>query len=344
MTRSLGDYLHSHVASGLTRDVAQTIVQLSHAAVIVHDAIATGRTSQLCALDTHTPNPSGEVQKPLDVFADDTFRVAASQSPIRIYGSEEWQDPIDFGGEAELALAIDPLDGSSNIETNIAVGTIFSLLPLNVSSKRDVRAAFEQPGHSQLAAGFFIYGAQLLLVMTVGTGTQTFIFSEENKRFTTMGAGLAIPLETREYSINAANRRHWSHGIKCYIEDNEAGADGPRGRDFGMRYAGSLVADTYRILQRGGVFLYPGDKREGYGGGRLRQIYETNPIAFCIEQAGGSATDGRRRMLDLAPTGLHARAPFVFGSRNEVEVILGYDDLEKTCSSGEFHIEKKHSV
>jgi fructose-1,6-bisphosphatase I len=306
MTYSLADYLDKHASSALLREVGQTVLRLSTAAVAVHRAIATGRVPELRPVNDHASNPSGEVQKPLDVFADDAFRAAASQSPVRVYGSEERREPIDLGGVGKLALAIDPLDGSSNIETNIAVGTIFSLLPLKAGSNTDRSSAFEQPGVNQLAAGFFIYGAQLLLVLTIGFGTQTFIHLGEDRGFALMGEGHNIPPET-----------------------HESGKDGPRGRDFGMRYAGSLVADTYRILQRGGVFLYPGDRREGYTKGRLRQIYETNPIAFCIEQAGGAAIDGRRRMLEIDPEGLHVRAPFVFGSRNEVDAVLAYADAEQ---------------
>jgi len=333
MTHSLADYLDEHASSALSREVGQTVLRLSTAAVAVHRAIATGRVPELRPADDHTSNPSGEVQKPLDVFADEAFRAAASQSPVRVYGSEERREPIDLGGVGKLALAIDPLDGSSNIETNTAVGTIFSLLPLKADGNAGPRSAFEQPGVNQLAAGFVIYGAQLLLVLTIGLGTQTFIHVGEGRGFALMVKGHEIPPETREYSINASNRRHWAEGIRRYIEDAEAGKDGPRGRDFGMRYAGSLVADTYRILQRGGVFLYPGDRREGYRDGRLRQIYETNPIAFCIEQAGGAATDGRRRMLEIDPEGLHVRAPFVFGSRNEVDAILAYAGAEQADAS-----------
>ncbi|OYR30951.1 class 1 fructose-bisphosphatase [Brucella pseudogrignonensis] len=324
MTYSLADYLDKCASSALLREVGQTVLRLSTAAVAVHRAIATCRVPELRPVNDQASNPSGEVQKPLDVFADDAFRAAAIQSPVRVYGTEERAEPIDLGGLGKLALAIDPLDGSSNIETNISVGTIFSLLPLKAGDSTDPCSAFEQPGVNQLAAGFFIYGAQLLLVLTIGFGTQTFIHQGEERGFSLMGDRHQIPVETSEYSINASNRRHWAEGIRHYIEDTEAGMDGPRGRDFGMRYAGSLVADTYRILRRGGVFLYPGDRREGYRGGRLRQVYETNPIAFCIEQAGGAATDGRRRMLEIDPPSLHVRAPFVFGSRDEVDAVLAY--------------------
>lgn len=323
MTASLASYLDDFASSLVLRDVGQTVLHLSAAAVTVHRAIASGRVPERRSVGDTSSNASGETQKPLDVFADDTFLAAASMSPVRLYGSEEQEEPIELGGEGFLALAIDPLDGSSNIETNIAVGTIFSLLPLDVGAT-DPRSAFEQRGDRQAAAGFFIYGAQLLLVLTVGSGTMTFIWRGDSVGFVLMREAHAIPPETREYSINSSNRRHWTPGTRRYIEDAEAGEEGPRTWNFGMRYAGSLVADTFRILQRGGVFLYPGDRRKGYGSGRLRQIYETNPIAFCIEQAGGSATDGHRRMLELSPADLHGRRPFVFGSKKEVEVVAAY--------------------
>ncbi|MEP7456045.1 class 1 fructose-bisphosphatase [Phyllobacterium sp. SB3] len=319
---SFEDYLKDVAADPSLKQVAETIARLSEAAIEVQRAISVGRITKTTHGDNSGQNASGETQKALDVFADEAFLRAAKSSHVLVYGSEEQDVPVVFDA-GSLALAIDPLDGSSNIETNISVGTVFSLLPVHASHKEAPAEAFQQLGKNQLAAGFFIYGAQLLLVMTVGAGTRTFIHIAEQGGFFLLNE-MNIPVTSREYSVNASNRRYWSSGIARYIKDVEAGEDGPRGRNFGMRYVGSLVAEAYRILQRGGVFLYPADQRAGYHEGRLRQLYEANPIAFCIEQAGGSATDGTTRILNLAPKDLHARTPLVFGSQSEVETIAEY--------------------
>lgn len=322
MSISLEKYLEDVAAASSLKPVAKTITQLAKAAIEVQRAISTGRITEKPRNDDGSRNASGEMQKALDVFADEAFLKAAKASPVFAYGSEEQDDPVVLDA-GSLALAVDPLDGSSNIETNISVGTVFSLLPVVPTHKEVPAEAFRQPGSNQLAAGFFIYGAQLLLVVTVGAGTRSFIHVAEHGGFLLLDE-MTIPATSREYSVNASNRRHWSSAMTRYIEDVEAGEDGPRGRNFGMRYVGSLVAETYRILQRGGVFLYPADQRTGYREGRLRQLYEANPIAFCIEQAGGAATDGVTRILDLTPSGLHARTPLFFGSRREVETIAEY--------------------
>ncbi|MGH6859241.1 MAG: class 1 fructose-bisphosphatase [Phyllobacterium sp.] len=323
MSLSLDTYLKGVATDATLKPVAETIAQLAKAAVEVQRAISTGHLSGQPRAGETGRNASGEAQKALDLFADEAFLGAARASPVFAYGSEEQDDPVVLGA-GSLALAIDPLDGSSNIETNISVGTIFSLLPVLPAHREAPAEAYRQPGTRQLAAGFFVYGAQLLLVMTVGAGTRSFIHIAERGSFVLLNADTVVPAATLEYSVNASNRRHWSSGVVRYIEDVEAGEEGPRGRNFGMRYVGSLVAETYRILQRGGVFLYPADQRSGYQEGRLRQLYEANPIAFCIEQAGGAATDGATRILDLVPSGLHARIPLVFGSQCEVETIAGY--------------------
>jgi fructose-1,6-bisphosphatase I len=324
MSSTLDEFLKAASAKHESlRPVAETILHMSKAAVTVQAAIASGRVPAEAVPVQDQTNPSGEMQKALDLFADRVFLQAAKDSPVAYYGSEEQELPVVIA-DAGLALAIDPLDGSSNIETNISVGTIFSLLPVGPEHRADPASAYRQPGTSQLAAGFFIYGPQLLLVTTLGEGTQVFIHVPDEGRFVTLNAAPSVPSEAAEYAINASNRRHWQSGVRAYVEDLEEGKNGPRGRNFGMRYVGSLVAEAYRIFQRGGVFLYPADRRSGYAGGRLRQLYETNPIAFCIEQAGGAATNGTSRMLELVPDSLHMKAPFVFGSSAEVEVIASY--------------------
>jgi fructose-1,6-bisphosphatase I len=303
--------------------VARTILGFADAAATVQATIARGGSGDDLSAAQNHQNAGGDMQKELDVVADRAFLAAARAAPIAFYGSEEQDEPVALG-DGPLALAIDPLDGSSNIETNVSIGTIFSILPATDAHRADPPSVFRQPGSNQLAAGFFIYGPQLLLVVTLGAGTRVFIRAPESEGFVAFGPAPAIPAEAKEYAVNASNRRHWSPGMRAYVDDLDAGRDGPRGKDFGMRYVGSMVADAYRIFRRGGVFLYPGDNRKGYERGRLRQLYETNPMAFCIEQAGGAASDGVRRMLDIVPDGLHARTPFAFGSKAEIEALAGY--------------------
>ena len=311
----LNEYL-DHLADdgGNAPAVAAVIKALAGAAADLHAIIGSG----MIPAGSGEANASGEVQKPLDLLADDLFLKAAQLAPIHCYASEEQEEPVLLN-QGSLALAIDPLDGSSNIETNIAVGTIFSLLPVLPEHEGQAERIFAQPGQAQRAAGFFVYGAQLLLILTCGTGTDCFVFDPTRRQFGRR-TSCHIPAEAREYSINAANRRHWPRPFQRYLRGLELGDAGPRGRNFGMRYTGSLVADGYRILQRGGIFLYPADARASHSRGRLRQLYEANPIAFCIEQAGGTATDGTGRMLDRPQGMLHGKVPLIFGSRDEVEL------------------------
>ncbi len=319
MASTLDDFLaQAAVRDAALQPVAETVRQFARAAATVQETIAAGGTGDEPAPEHR--NAGGDMQKALDVVADRAFLEAARASPVAFYGSEEQDEPVTLG-VGPLALAIDPLDGSSNIETNVSVGTIFSLLPVTDAHRADPPSAFRQPGTSQLAAGFFIYGPQLLLVLTLGRGTRAFIRAPGSSDFAAFGPDLAIPAEAKEYAVNAANRRHWDPAFRAYVDDLDAGTEGPRGRDFGMRYVGSMVADAWRIFRRGGVFAYPGDERPGYGSGRLRQLYETNPVAFCVEQAGGAASDGRRRMMEIVPDGLHARTPFAFGSAREIEAL-----------------------
>ncbi|WP_152044678.1 class 1 fructose-bisphosphatase [Aureimonas psammosilenae] len=303
--------------------VAETIRNFAKAAIEVQSTIASGGAGEDLSAGQHHQNAGGDMQKALDVAADRAFLAAAKASPVAFYGSEEQDEAVAFG-DGPLALAIDPLDGSSNIETNVSIGTIFSLLPVTDAHRADPSTVFRQKGSAQLAAGFFIYGPQLLLVVTLGAGTRVFLHVPGAEGFTEFGTAPRIAEKAKEYSVNASNRRHWDAGIRAYVDDLDKGSQGPRGQDFGMRYVGSMVADAYRIFRRGGVFLYPGDQRKGYEKGRLRQLYETNPMAFCIEQAGGAASDGVTRMLDLVPEGLHARTPFAFGSTEEIAALASY--------------------
>ncbi|MCB8838737.1 class 1 fructose-bisphosphatase [Aurantimonas sp. VKM B-3413] len=325
MPSSLDAYLGS--ASGqdpLRQKVADTVRHLAAAAVKVRNTIIAGGSGESLGASRDATNGGGDVQKELDVVADRAFLDAAKAAPIAFFGSEEQDEAVVLKPGEALAIAIDPLDGSSNIETNVSIGTIFSILPVEEAHQADPKSVFTQPGSRQLAAGFFIYGPQLLLVLTVGNGTHVFIFKPGFGGFVELTGSVTIADRAKEFAINASNYRHWDPQIRSYIDDCLAGTEGPRERDFNMRWVGSMVADCYRILVRGGIFLYPGDGRQGYQKGRLRLLYEANPVAFCVEQAGGAATDGVNRILDIVPEGLHVRTPLVFGSKREVERVGRY--------------------
>jgi fructose-1,6-bisphosphatase I len=217
-------------------------------------------------------------------------------------------------------VAVDPLDGSSNIDTNISIGSIFSILP----TKGDATQTFQQPGSEQIAAGFFIYGPQVALALTLGDGTAIFVYSERRNAFILAYERARIDADAKEFAINMSNYRHWDESMRTYVDDCLSGQTGPREKDFNMRWIASLVAEAYRIFIRGGVFIYPRDNRKGYNQGRLRLIYEANPIALLVEQAGGRAIDGENRILDIHPTTLHQRVPLIFGSAGEVRKIARY--------------------
>jgi fructose-1,6-bisphosphatase I len=322
---TLGAFLNSYIGEGegLRPAVAATIHKLAEAAVGIRNVINQGVLGAAFA-GTRGANSDGDIQKDLDVYADDIFLDAMRQAPVAYYASEELEQPVLLDADAPLAIAIDPLDGSSNIDTNVSIGTIFSLLPATGAPGANPAASFFQAGTNQLGAGFFIYGPQLALVLSLGSGTHVFVLSARLGSFVQAYESRIIPERAREFAINAANYRHWDEAVRLYVDDCLKGSAGPRERDFNMRWIASLVADCYRILIRGGVFLYPGDTRKGYHQGRLRLVYEANPIAYLVEQAGGAATDTVSRILDIEPESLHQRIPMVFGSAREVRRIARY--------------------
>ena len=274
-------------------------------------------------------NSQGERQMRLDVLADDIFRRTNEWGgTLAAMLSEEAEAPYAIPAEhpkGRYLLAFDPLDGSSGIDANVPVGSIFSVLrapPLGTEGPAD--GAFLQRGTEQVCAGYAIYGPTTMLVLTLGRGTHGFTLDREIGEFMLTHRDLRIPEETSEFAINASNARFWEPAVKRYVDECLAGRSGPRGRDFNMRWIASLVAEAHRILVRGGVFLYPCDERDAYRKGRLRLLYEANPIAMLIEQAGGAASTGVQRVLEVEPRGLHDRAGLVFGSRDEVERIERY--------------------
>jgi fructose-1,6-bisphosphatase I len=268
-------------------------------------------------------NSDGDTQKALDVIADDRFLAAARASGVvATYFSEEQDSAVLIEESAPLVVAIDPLDGSSNIDVNISIGTIISVLP---NPGGDLQQSAMQVGNNQLAAAFFVYGPQTTLYLTTGNGTDLYRIDPSTGVFLLVEEGIEIPAEASEYAINASNARHWFTPVQRYISDLLLGDEGPRERNFNTRWIGSLVADATRIFNRGGVFLYPSDRRPRYENGRLRLIYEANPVAYLIEQAGGAATDGVMRILEKAPTEIHERTALVFGSKTEVRWVGSYE-------------------
>lgn len=279
-----------------------------------------------------TENVQGEVQKQLDIIANEVL-IEANEwgGHLAAMASEEMDSiyvvPNRFP-QGEYLLMFDPLDGSSNIDVNVSIGTIFSVLR-KPNDKPDViepvsEQDFLQAGARQVAAGYCVYGPQTTLVLTVGNGVAMFTLDREQGSFVLTKENVQIPVDTKEFAINMSNMRHWDAPVKRYVDECLAGKEGPRGKDFNMRWVASMVADVHRILSRGGIFMYPWDKREPEKAGKLRLMYEANPMAWLVEQAGGAATNGRQRILDITPDKLHQRVAVVLGSRNEVERVTRY--------------------
>ncbi len=275
-----------------------------------------------------TTNVQGETQQKLDLVANDLF-LRANEWGGLISGmvSEELEAPHPIPERyprGKYLLAFDPLDGSSNIDVNVSVGSIFSILRAPDPGAKATAKDFLQPGSEQVCAGYAIYGPSTMIVLTVGTGVHGFTLEPQLGEFILTHPAIQVPAVASEFAINASNSRFWEPPVARYVEECLAGSEGPRGKDFNMRWVASLVAETHRILTRGGVFLYPRDTKEPAKQGRLRLLYEANPVAFIVEQAGGLASTGRERVLDVAPGELHQRIAFIFGAREEVERIEQY--------------------
>ena len=275
-----------------------------------------------------TENVQGEVQKKLDIIANEVL-IEANEwgGHLAAMASEEMAGihPVpNRYPQGEYLLLFDPLDGSSNIDVNVSIGTIFSVLKKPAGLAGVTEADFLQPGNQQVAAGYCVYGPQTTLVLTVGDGVAMFTLDREQGSFVLTQENVRIPEDTREFAINMSNMRHWDAPVRRYIDECLAGKEGPRGKDFNMRWVASMVADVHRILTRGGIFMYPWDKREPEKPGKLRLMYEANPMSWIVEQAGGAATNGHQRILDVVPTRLHERVSVMLGSKNEVERVTSY--------------------
>lgn len=273
-------------------------------------------------------NVQGEPQKKLDLIANDRF-IQSLQWTGHLAGmvSEELEEVVRIPAtypRGGYLVCFDPLDGSSNTEVNLAVGTIFSVLRAPRGTAEPTVTDFLQPGTAQAAAGFCIYGPSTIMVLTTGNGVNGFTLDRDVGEFVLTHPDLRIPPDTAEFAINASNRRYWEAPVRRYVDECLLGSEGGREKNFNMRWIASLVAEVYRILMRGGIFLYPYDLKEPGRAGRLRLLYEANPMSFIVEQAGGASCDGHRRILDIEPSAIHQRVPLILGSRNEVERVQSY--------------------
>jgi fructose-1,6-bisphosphatase I len=273
-------------------------------------------------------NIQGEIQKKLDIIANEVLIEANEWGGHLAAMASEEMDGIylvpNRYPQGEYLLLFDPLDGSSNIDVNVSIGTIFSVLKKPDDDRGVEEGDFLQAGTQQVAAGYCVYGPQTTLVLTVGDGVAMFTLDREQGSFVLTQEDVRIPEDTKEFAINMSNMRHWDEPVKRYIDECLQGKEGPRGKDFNMRWIASMVADVHRILTRGGVFMYPWDKREPNKPGKLRLMYEANPMAWLVEQAGGTATNGQQRILDIKPTSLHERVSVILGSKNEVDRVTSY--------------------
>ena len=323
---TLSEFLMKELdGSARSRDLAALLVDISSAVKETSAAMAKGALADLLG-NADSENSQGETQKKLDVLSNDVFlNTFRSGGLVAGCVSEEMKDPVLVAKPQNPSfLAIfDPLDGSSNIDVNVSVGSIFSVLEAP-KNREPERADFLIPGRRQIAAGYAIYGPSTMLIFTVGKGTHGFTLDPEARNFILTHPLIAVPEDTSEFAINSSNERFWEAPVHRYVSECKAGKTDVRGRDFNMRWIASMVADVHRILMRGGIFLYPKDTKDPAKPGRLRLMYEANPMAMVIEQAGGLASTGRQRILDVTPQDIHERIAVILGSRNEVERVERY--------------------
>jgi fructose-1,6-bisphosphatase I len=322
MAIQLSDYLAQQKASA---PLAGLINELLLACELISREVRRGALAGVLG-EAGTDNVQGEQQKKLDVISNEILLAAAKKAGAFAVASEEMELPQPNPNPANDYLVLfDPLDGSSNINVNVSIGTIFSILnrPADAGqSGASLSQMFLQPGSQQVMAAYVAYGPSTQLVISLGSGTAAFTLDQGQWWMTT--PRMQIPAETKEFAINASNARHWEPPVKRYVDEMLAGKTGPLGKDFNMRWIASMVADVHRVLTRGGTFMYPRDAREPDKPGKLRLMYEANPMSFLVEQAGGASTNGYTRILDLQPKKLHERVAVFLGSRAEIERVTGY--------------------
>ena len=316
--RTLREFLADPSGNGkpARRELAVLIEAISDSCRTIAYLVSRGALADILG-SAGTGNVQGEEQKKLDVLANDEMMAMAKASGVvAAAASEEEDDARPLTPGAPYLLLFDPLDGSSNIDVNVSIGTIFSVLPAQTGEGVQ---PFLQPGRNQIAAGYCVYGPQTTLVVTLGSGVAVFTLDPPTGQWVQTGANPRIPAATKEFAINMSNMRHWAEPVRKYIEDCLAGEHGPCAKNYNMRWVASMVADVHRVLTRGGVFTYPWDKREPNKPGKLRLMYEANPMSLLVEQAGGRSFDGKQHILDIKPTGLHQRVSVMLGSTEEIE-------------------------
>ena len=306
----------------LTPELAQVIETIGNTCKAIDQLLQKGALAGVLGSAQHE-NVQGEEQKKLDVISNDYLIDALKVHPhVGGLASEELDEFTPAQENGEFLVLFDPLDGSSNIDINMCVGTIFSILPAqNAVTKAE---DFMQPGTNQAAAGYVLYGPSTMMALTVGAGVVFFTFDPETQEFLLTSENIQVAADTKEYAINASNQRHWEEPVKRYIAELQDGKTSVRGKDFNMRWVACMVGDIHRILCRRGIFLYPYDTKDPQKAGRLRLMYEANPMSMLMEQAGGASTTGRVRILEIQPTELHQRVPVVIGSKNEVDLVTHY--------------------
>lgn len=326
--KTFADYLASLQSQNhINQALAGLLLSVSDSCKTISNKVAKGALAGVLG-SLGSENVQGEVQKKLDVIANDILLEDNARGGFLAGMASEEMDEFYSLKEAsqsgDYLLLFDPLDGSSNIDINASIGTIFSILKSPATAAELVEKDFLQAGHKQVAAGYAIYGPQTLLILTVGQGVVGFTFDREANEWYLSHEQITIPEDTQEFAINMSNYRHWASPVRNYIDDCLAGATGPREKNFNMRWIASMVADVHRILMRGGIFMYPWDAREPNKAGKLRLMYEANPMSFIVEQAGGASTDCQQRILAIQPAELHQRVSVCLGSKNEVEQVMKY--------------------
>ena len=319
--RTLSQFLQQKTGN-LTPELAQVIETIANTCKTIDQALQKGALAGILGSAEHE-NVQGETQKKLDVISNDYLIDALKMHPhVGGLASEELDEFTPAQDNGEFLVLFDPLDGSSNIDINMCVGTIFSILP--AKNAKTQAEDFMQAGTAQVAAGYVLYGPSSMMALTVGAGTVFFTFDPETQEFLLTSEHIQVAADTKEYAINSSNQRHWEAPVQRYIDELLAGKTGPREKDFNMRWVACMVGDIHRILCRSGIFMYPYDTKDPKKAGRLRLMYEANPMSMLIEQAGGASTTGRVRILEIQPTELHQRVPVIIGSKNEVALVTSY--------------------
>lgn len=316
--KTLANYLDAHASNPALNDVITTVTDVGKT---ISQLLRKGALADILG-EAGNQNVQGEEQKKLDVLANDLLLDAlAKNSHCAGVASEELDDATPANADGSLLVLFDPLDGSSNIDINMAVGTIFSILPYQRQGQISENSDFLQAGNQQLAAGYLLYGTSTVLALTIADNVVMFSLDPDTNEYVLIEESVTIDADTSEYAINASNYRYWRAPMQQYIDELIAGKTGVRGRDFNTRWVAAMVGDVHRILCRGGLFTYPFDTKYANKAGKLRLMYEANPMSLLIERAGGAATDAVNRILDIAPTDIHQRVPVVLGSKNEVEYV-----------------------